>query len=79
MKAVPVAEEAAGKLSATTGMLCDNIAIVYKKQQRWAESAAWRERAVAAFTFTHGAENEQYTKDSARRLEEARLQAAKQQ
>ena len=78
MKAVPVAEAATGKLSDTTGGLCQSIAIVYKKQKRWAESATWRERAVAAFTFTYGAENEQYTKDSQKWLEQARREAAKQ-
>ena len=78
MKAVPVAEEATGKLSDTTGRLCQSIAIAYKRQQRWAESVPWRERAVAAFTFTYGAEHEQYTKDAQKWLEEARREAAKQ-
>ena len=78
MKAVPVAEAATGKLSGTTGRLCKSIAILYRSQQRWAESVPWRERAVAAFTFTYGAENEQLTKDAQKWLEEARREAAKQ-
>ena len=41
-KAVPVAEEATGKLSFTTGMLCQSIGIPYERQQRWAEAAAPR-------------------------------------
>ena len=78
MKAVPVAEEATGKLSDTTGRLCHTIAIAYEGQQRWAESVPWWERAVAAYTFTYGAENEQYTKEAQKWLEEARREAAKQ-
>ena len=78
MKAVPVAEEATGKLSDTTGRLCHTIAIAYEGQQRWAESVPWWERAVAAYTFTYGAENEQWTKEAQKWLEEARREAAKQ-
>ena len=79
MKAVPVAEEATGKLSKTTGMLCHSIGLVYENQQRWAEAVPWYEKAVAAFTFTYGAENEQYTKRAVRDLEEAKRKAAQQQ
>ena len=61
-KAVPVAEEATGKLSDTTGLLCESIGAGYFNRQRYAEAVPWLERAVAAFTFTHGAENEQRTK-----------------
>ena len=78
MKAVPVAEAATGKLSETTGKLCRSIGLLYENQQRWAEALPWYERAVAAFTFTYGAENEQYTKDAQKWLEEARREAAKQ-
>ena len=79
MKAVPVAEEATGKLSHTTGMLCDNIGLGYKNRQRYAEAVPWYERAVAAYTFTYGAENEQYTKKAEQLLEEAKQKAAQQQ
>ena len=78
MKAVPVAEEATGKLSSTTGTLCNNIASAYQGQQRWAESVPWWERAVAAYTFTYGAEHEQYTKDAQKWLEKDMERAAKQ-
>ena len=71
-KAVPVAEEATGKLSHTTGMLCGNIGVGYGKQQRYAEAVPWYERAVAAYTFTYGAENEQFTKDAEKWLEAAK-------
>ena len=75
MKAVPVAEEATGKLSHTTGMLCAQIGNAYFNRQRYAEAVPWYERAVAAYTFTHGAENEQYTKKAVRDLEEAKQKA----
>ena len=78
MKAVPVAEAATGKLSGTTGRLCKSIGVAYYNQQRYAEAVPWYERAVAAYTFTYGAENEQYTKDSERLLGIARREAAKQ-
>ena len=78
MKAVPVAEAATGKLSGTTGKLCVSIAIVYYSQKRYAEAFPWYERAIEAYTFTYGAENEQFTKDSQKWLEEARREAAKQ-
>ena len=54
------------------GKLCHAIGLVYKNQQRWAEAVPWLERAVAAFTFTHGAENEQYTKTAERYVEMAK-------
>ena len=79
MKAVPVAEEATGKLSKTTGMLCHAIGLAYENQQRYAEAVPWYERAVAAFTFTFGAENEQLTKRAVRDLEDAKRGAAQQQ
>ena len=79
LKAVPVAEEATGKLSKTTGLLCQAIGLVYERQQRYAEAVPWYERAVAAYTFTFGAENEQYTKTVAGYLEDARRKAAQQQ
>ena len=78
MKAVPVAEAATGKLSGTTGNLCGSIGIVYENQKRWAEALPWYERAVAAYTFTYGAENEQYTKDSQKWLQTYKERAAKQ-
>jgi tetratricopeptide (TPR) repeat protein len=77
MKAVPVAEEATGKSSETTGYLCESIAVAYEKQQRWAESVTWWEKALAAYTFTFGAENEQHTRNAKRYLEEAEREAAK--
>ena len=76
MKAVPVAEEATGKLSKTTGLLCQNIGTGYENRQRYAEAVPWYERAVAAYTFTFGAENEQFTKTAVRSLEEAKQKAA---
>ena len=79
MKAVPVAEEATGKLSHTTGLLCGSIGVGYKNQQRYAEAVPWYERAVAAYTFTFGAENEQRTKTAVRDLEDAKRGAAQQQ
>ena len=78
-KAVPVAEEATGKLSHTTGMLCRTTGVAYYQQQRYAEAVPWFERAVAAYTFTHGAENEQYTKRAVQQLERAKQQGAAQQ
>ena len=71
-KAVPVAEEATGKLSHTTGLLCAQIGVGYFNRQRYAEAVPWYERAVAAYTFTHGAENEQYTKTAERYVEMAK-------
>ena len=78
MKAVPVAEEATGKLSGTTGGLCNSIAVAYEGQQRWAESVPWWERAVAAYTFTYGAEDEYFTKEAQKWLEKDKERAAKQ-
>ena len=74
-----MAEEATGKLSHTTGLLCDSIGFTYNRQQRYAEAVPWYERAVAALTFTHGAENEQHTKKVERWLEDAKQKAAQQQ
>ena len=63
----------------TTGILCANIGVVVLHQQRYAEAVPWCERAVAAFTFTYGAENEQNTKTAVQRLEQAKQMAAQQQ
>ena len=78
MKAVPVAEAATGKLSGTTGKLCVSIAIVYYSQKRYAEAFPWYERAIEAYTFTYGAENEQYTKTTMKNREGVKGEAAKQ-
>ena len=76
LRRLPVAEAATGKLSGTTGKLCQNIGVGYGNQQRYAEAVPWLERAVAAYTFTHGAEAERRTKTAVRRLEEAKQKAA---
>ena len=52
---------------------------MYYNQQRHAEAVPWHEREVAAFTFTFGSENEQYTKRAVRNLEGAKRRAAQQQ
>ena len=78
MKAVPVAEAATGKLSGTTGRLCQSIAAAHVKQQRYAEAVSWQEKAVAAYTFTYGAENEQFTKTAMKDLGIVTREAAKQ-
>ena len=71
-EAVPVSEATTGKRSKNTGMLCDSIGAAYYNQQRHAEAVPWFERAVAAYTFSYGAENEQRTKAAEQRLERAK-------
>ena len=66
------AEATTGKRSKNTGMLCDSIGAAYYNQQRHAEAVPWFERAVAAYTFSYGAENEQRTKAAVQRLERAK-------
>ena len=78
-KGVAVAEEATGKLSDTTGLLCESVGIGYYRRRRYAEAVPWFERAVEAYTFTFGAENEQYTKRAKKELEDSRRKAAGQQ
>ena len=70
MRALPIAEATAGKLASDTGILLGNIGTEHSRQRQHVEAARWFDRAVAAFKFARGAEDD-FTMLAKRDLERA--------
>jgi tetratricopeptide (TPR) repeat protein len=72
MQAVPIAQAATGKLSDTTGMLCQSIAVTFRRTRQYDQAEHWYARTAEAFAFTYGRRNERYTLRIQRDLVEVR-------
>ena len=49
---------------------------IHKRQEKFAEAASFYDQAAHAYEQSYGADNEEYTRDSRRRADACRIEAA---